>query len=577
MTTTNLPSNEFDIAIIGSGLAGSVLAAVLARARLRVVMVDAGQHPRFAIGESMTPQAATLLRVIADRYDVPELHRLASFQSITAGVTTSCGVKRHDGFRYAREAERPRPAEAHGLVLGGAAAAQSHLFRQDIDAWLFHLAVSYGARMRQRVTITGVDIDDTGVTLTAEHGEAVRASYVVDTSGPGSPLAANLDLREKPTRLRHHSRSLATHMLAVPSPDQTMPGASSGQPGSWLAGTVRYVFPGGWLWDIPFGNHPHAVNGLTSVGLNLDTRLHGDGDGSPEEEFRAFVARYPGMSRQFAGAKTIRPWVRSGRAQYSSHTTAGPRWCVIADAAGFVDTLFSRDLGNSLEMVNALAGRLLEAVKADDFSAARFTEVQKTQQALLDFTDDLVASAYVAFRDYRLWDAWFRVWATAELLSICELNRTYAGYLAARDSTVLARLEGLAPGGWLPGQAQSLLTEASDRLRAVEESAQDPATAATAIKQAVAAADFVPPALRLAEPAGNWLDLNPASARKIIRWARDESPPEIGQLVAAGLRPYAERGWPRRPYGQGPHQQRPHRERPHRQGPHRQRQPHSAH
>jgi FADH2 O2-dependent halogenase len=562
MTTTNLPPNEFDIAIIGSGLAGSVLAAVLARARLRVVIVDAGQHPRFAIGESMTPQAATLLRVIADRYDVPELHRLASFRSITAGVTTSCGVKRHDGFRYVREAERPRPAEAHGLMLGGGAAAQSHLFRQDIDAWLFHLAVSYGARMRQRTTITGVDIDETGVTLTAEPGEAIRASYVVDTSGPGSPLAAHLDLREKPTRLRHHSRSLATHMLAVTSPDQTM------------AGTVRYLFPGGWLWTIPFGNHPHAVNGLTSVGLSLGTRLNGDGegdgDGSPEEEFRAFVARYPGLSRQFAGAKTIRPWVRSGRAQYSSHTTAGPRWCVIADAAGFVDTLFSRDLGNSLAMVNALAGRLLEAVKADDFGAARFTEVQKTQQALLDFTDDLVASAYVAFRDYRLWDAWFRVWATAELLSICELNRTYAGYLADRDSTMLARLEGLAPGGWLPGQAQSLLTEASDRLRGVAESAQNPATAATAIKQAVAAADFVPPALRLAEPAGNWLDLSPAGARKIIRWARNEAPPEIGQLVAAGLKPYADHGRPQRA------PQRPLLG-PHRKHSHRQRQPHSAH
>ena len=517
---------------------------MLARACLKVVVVDAGQHPRFAIGESMTPQAATLLRVIADRYDVPELSRLASFQSIAAAVTTTCGIKRHDGFLYAREAERPRPAEAHGLVLGNGAAAQSHMFRQDIDAWLFHLAASYGARARQHSTITDVDIDDAGVTLTTERGAAVRASYVVDTSGQGSPLAAKLDLREQPTRLRHHSRSLATHMLAVPPLDQTMPEAGQGQPGSWQAGTLRYVFPGGWLWVMPFGNHPRAVNGLASVGLNLDTRLHGDGDGAPEEEFRAFVARYPGMARQFAGAQAIRPWVRSGRAQYSSHTTAGPRWCMIGDAAGFVDTLFSRDLGDSLEMVNALAGRLLEAVKADDFGEARFTEVQKAQQALLDFTDDLVASAYLASRDYRLWDAWFRVWATAELLSICEVNRTYAGYLSARDSTVLTRLEGLAPGGWLPGQAQSLLTEASDRLRAVAEASQDPATAATAIKQAVAAAEFVPPTLRLAEPASNWLDLSPGSARKIIRWARTESPPETGQLVAAGLKPYAERGFP---------------------------------
>jgi len=536
----NSPANEFDIAVIGAGPAGAILATVLARACLKVVVIDAGHHPRFAVGESMTPQAATLLRVIADRYDVPELKRLTTFAAISDAITSTCGIKRHDGFLYAREGQPARPAQAQGLVIGGAAAAQSHLFRQDTDAWLFHLAVSYGARVRQRTTITGVAADDAGVTLTTERGPDVRASYVVDTSGPGSPLAEKLDLREKPTRLRHHSRRLVTHLLGVPPLDLTTPRADHAQPVPWHTGTSHYVFPGGWLWVMPFGNHPRSTNELASVGLNLDaTPQSGSGTGgSAEDEFRAFIARYPGMAQQLAGAKTIRSWVRTDRAQYSSHTTVGPRWCLIGDAAGFVDTLFSRDLTISLAMVNTLAGKLLEAVKADDFSAARFTDVQKAQQALLDFTDDLVASAYVAFRDYRLWSAWFRIWAMAELLSICEINRIHADYLSSRDSAVLARLDGLAPGGWLPGQAQSLLTEASDHLRAVEEDRQDAATAATAIRQAVAAADFVLPALRLAEPASRWLDLSPSGAQKITRWARTGPPREIGQLVAEGLRPY---------------------------------------
>ncbi|KKD02453.1 NAD(P)-binding protein, partial [Streptomyces sp. WM6386] len=45
-----------DVFILGSGLAGSVAGAILARQGTKVVLVDAGQHPRFAVGESMTPQ-----------------------------------------------------------------------------------------------------------------------------------------------------------------------------------------------------------------------------------------------------------------------------------------------------------------------------------------------------------------------------------------------------------------------------------------------------------------------------------------------------------------------------------------
>ncbi|MCB0209207.1 MAG: NAD(P)-binding protein, partial [Anaerolineae bacterium] len=45
--------NHFDIAIIGSGIAGSALGSILARHNLRVVIFEAKSHPRFAIGESM--------------------------------------------------------------------------------------------------------------------------------------------------------------------------------------------------------------------------------------------------------------------------------------------------------------------------------------------------------------------------------------------------------------------------------------------------------------------------------------------------------------------------------------------
>ncbi|MCA9947769.1 MAG: NAD(P)-binding protein, partial [Anaerolineales bacterium] len=43
---------DFDVAIIGSGMSGSALGAILARQGQRVVIFEAKAHPRFAIGES---------------------------------------------------------------------------------------------------------------------------------------------------------------------------------------------------------------------------------------------------------------------------------------------------------------------------------------------------------------------------------------------------------------------------------------------------------------------------------------------------------------------------------------------
>ena len=58
---------EYDVAILGSGMAGTILASVLARNGARVLIVDAGSHPKFAIGESTIPYTSMLMRLIAER------------------------------------------------------------------------------------------------------------------------------------------------------------------------------------------------------------------------------------------------------------------------------------------------------------------------------------------------------------------------------------------------------------------------------------------------------------------------------------------------------------------------------
>lgn len=65
-----------------------------------------------------------------------------------------------------------------------------HYFRQDVDAHLFSLAVSYGAVCHTETRITDVQFDDDGVRLTAagkgQESRSFHAQYVVDAGGPNS-------------------------------------------------------------------------------------------------------------------------------------------------------------------------------------------------------------------------------------------------------------------------------------------------------------------------------------------------------------------------------------------------------
>ena len=166
----------------------------------------------------------------------------------------------------------------------------------------------------------------------------------MDAGGYRSLLAQQYGLRSHD--LRTHSRAIFTHMIDVPDfHDAVRPQNDYGFPFSMAEGTLHHVFRGGWLWVIPFNNYAGSTNPLCSVGLMLDPRLYPDRpDVSAEEEFFAFIERFPGIAQHLRGGKAVRPWTRTGRIQYSSTRVVGDRFCLLGHAAGFVDPLFSKGL-----------------------------------------------------------------------------------------------------------------------------------------------------------------------------------------------------------------------------------------
>jgi FADH2 O2-dependent halogenase len=439
----NAHVNSCDVMILGSGLSGSVTASCLARQGAKVVLVDAGHHPRFAVGESMIPQLVEALHRISLRYDVPEVKHLLDIKAITKHIGPSHGKKQNFGFVRHDEGKEPDPSETAVFSIPKSLTEAGHLFRQDTDFYFFNVAAKYGCTLRQDWRAVDIDFDEDGVTVTGQNGEVFRARFLIDASGFRSPLADKFGLREEPARFKHHSRSLFTHYVGIkPYDDVCFFPKEKLPPVPYHNGTLHHMIDRGWFWIIPFNNYKDSKNPVVSVGLTVDERKYPrPRDLTPEQDFQSFLDRYPAVKRQFDGAKRIREWVSTDRLQYSSTQTVGHRWVMMSHAAGFLDPLYSLGLANTFEIIDVLVWRVLDSLRDDDFSVERYEYVERLERGLLSFNDDLVNSSYIAFSNFRLWSGLFRVWAGFTTPATIRLIRARQNFVLDGDVGHFKELE----------------------------------------------------------------------------------------------------------------------------------------
>ena len=401
--------HQYDVAIIGTGLGSTILGTILSRQGLDVILLERHSHPKFSVGESTTPETSLYLKILALRYDVPELMEISSFNNISRSISQNCGQKLNFGFVFKHKGERYQPGDGFQLGTCMENDSETHLFRQDLDSWMLHTAIHAGCCVYQNTMVEGVDIQDSEVVVRVEHHPDISASFLVDASGHNSLVAKHFGQRQY-RHLKTSSRSLFTHMIDVKHFDDLLEQREPRQCSAWSKGTLHHIFPDGWMWVIPFNNYHEARNRLCSVGLMFDARKYSKNIPDGEEFFCDWIAGYPDLKEQFQNARTVREWVITGPIQYSAGCTTGNRWCLLSHAFGFIDPLFSRGLFNTVSTINLLADKILTAFKRGDFTLGHFEPVDKYQQRQLYWNDLLVAGAYICFKHPDLWLWWFRVW-----------------------------------------------------------------------------------------------------------------------------------------------------------------------
>jgi len=106
-------------------------------------------------------------------------------------------------------------------------------------------------------------------------------------------------------------------------------------------------------------------------------------------------------------------------------------------AAGNIDAFWSNGLFLSLEVVSALSGELIKALKDGDLSRKRFQPIEDLTKGLTLEWDQFVYCTYVCFRDPKLWVTWMKFVMVTILHGGTRKVSTLLRYVESGDRSIL--------------------------------------------------------------------------------------------------------------------------------------------
>ena len=366
---------QYDLAILGSGFGGSITALIAKQLGMNPILIEKGSHPRFAIGESSTPQAAIALANIADTYDLPRLKPIAKYGTLKETYPElSCGPKR--GFTYIHH-----PNIENELLVAASADGyncDSHWYRSNLDSFLV-----------DEVKETNIDyFENTNVTLVNKNSWRLdaenfscTADFLIDATGGANPLGITQNI----SAIRTNSRSIYSHFEGV-----TQWGKLHGKhqhPYPCHDAALHHIFRGGWMYVL------HFDNGITSAGFVLDSNAR------PNDTWESLMNELPFVKEQFQNATPTMPFVQTGRMQRLATEMVGENCAMLPCAAAFLDPLHSSGNAHTLCGIERLMPIIAEPKKN---RTELLLEYQSTTMREIDLLDKIIHGCYQCFDDFDL-------------------------------------------------------------------------------------------------------------------------------------------------------------------------------
>ena len=359
-----------DVIVIGGGPAGSTASTLLAQKGYAVELYEREHFPRFHIGESLIPQTYWVLK----RTGMLEKMKHSHFVKKYSVQFINQRGKLSEPFYFIDH--RPHEASQTWQVR-----------RSEFDHMNLNNAREHGVKVHEGARVLEVLFEGSravGVRVKPENEpeRVVRAKVVVDASGQSAMLIDRLGLREWDPVLK--KAALWTYWKGAYRDTGRDEGATQ---------VIQTEGKKGWFWYIPLHDDVVSVGVVADYTYLFQDRPNKDMETIYFEE----VARAPGLQPRIANATRCDIFRAQKEYTYRAKKVAGDGWCLIGDAFGFLDPLYSSGVLLALTSGAMAADAIAEGLAKGDTSEAQLRTWEATFTTGMERMRRLVCEFYDGF------------------------------------------------------------------------------------------------------------------------------------------------------------------------------------
>jgi flavin-dependent dehydrogenase len=365
-----------DVIVIGGGPAGATCSTLLAKAGHSVVLYERDHFPRFHIGESLIPQTYWVMQ----RTGMLDKMKHSHFVKKYSVQFVNQKGKLSEPFYFWDN--KPHESSQTWQVL-----------REEFDTINLNNARENGVKVFEgarviEVLFEGKRAVGVRVKLEFEPERVVKAKVVVDASGQSTMLTDRLGLRDWDPTLK--KAALWTYWKNAYRDQGRDEGATI---------VIQTEGKTGWFWYIP--QHDDTV----SVGIVADhDYLFKD---RPTKDMEAVyfeeVNKAPGLKPRLEKATRCDIFRAQKEYTYRAKQVGGDGWCLVGDAFGFLDPLYSSGVLLALSSGAMAADAIAEGIKKGDTSEKQLrswekafvTGMQRMRRLVCEFYDGFSFGRFV--------------------------------------------------------------------------------------------------------------------------------------------------------------------------------------
>lgn len=362
---------QYDVIIIGGGPSGSTSAFYLAKAGLKVLVLEKEHFPREHVGESLLPFCYHLFE------DMGILKMMKSKYARKPGVT------------FTNETGSAVSNLCFGHTIKDESYLSFHVRRAVFDQDLLIHARNTGAEVREGTNVVAVSFAKEEVLVETIYAggkkESFQGRFLMDCSGQGSYLAKKFGTKKPFERLKKRV-AFSTHWENAKL-DEIL-----------AQGNLKIVqlegSKNGWIWMIPLEGDRLSIGTVVDMDyMKAQKKLLSLSTENWQEAFylQELASANP-VKKVIQGAERIMDVQVNGDYSFHSEIKFDAQFAIVGDAHAFLDPIFASGIYLAMKSAQLVSQAVVRHLNQDDMRA--LPEAYQEIQGAYQLVEELIYTFY---------------------------------------------------------------------------------------------------------------------------------------------------------------------------------------